>query len=97
MKDSESIDISGMPDVERLVEKVRQSQEPITLYRGEVAVAEIVPSGTHTRRLIRRRTKEGREAFLSAAGGWKDIVDADQLIADIYESRRISIKPPVDL
>lgn len=32
----------------------------------------------------------------SAGGGWADL-DTDQLIEDIYESRRISSRPPVEL
>jgi len=37
------------------------------------------------------------EALYAAAGGWKDLVDPDKLVADIYESRRASTRPPVDL
>jgi predicted DNA-binding antitoxin AbrB/MazE fold protein len=34
-----------------------------------------------------------REAFRRSAGGWKDTVDADTLIKNIYESRLISTRP----
>ena len=34
-----------------------------------------------------------REAFRRAAGGWKDTVDADTLIKNIYESRLLSTRP----
>ena len=34
-----------------------------------------------------------REAFRCAAGGWKDTVDADTLIKNIYESRLLSTRP----
>lgn len=37
------------------------------------------------------------EAFLSTAGGWKGLVDTDQLKADIAHSRRIASRPPVKL
>jgi predicted DNA-binding antitoxin AbrB/MazE fold protein len=33
------------------------------------------------------------EAFRRAAGGWKDTVDADTLIKNIYESRLLSTRP----
>lgn len=45
----------------------------------------------------RPKTEEDRDAFLTSAGSWKDIVDTDKLIEDIYESRRRSIRPRVDL
>lgn len=45
----------------------------------------------------RGKTKADYEAFLSSAGAWKDLVDSDKLIADIYESRRHSSRPPVEL
>jgi predicted DNA-binding antitoxin AbrB/MazE fold protein len=34
-----------------------------------------------------------REAFRRAAGGWKDTVDADTLIKNIYERRLLSTCP----
>jgi hypothetical protein len=42
-------------------------------------------------------TAEDYAAFRSAAGGWKDLIDVDRFIEDIYESRRISTRPPVEL
>jgi len=35
-------------------------------------------------------------AFRAAAGSWAD-VDTDKLLADIYESRRLPPRPPVEL
>jgi len=34
-----------------------------------------------------------REAFRRSAGGWKDTVDAETLIKNIYESRLLSTRP----
>ena len=42
-------------------------------------------------------TEEDVAAFLRSFGGWKDLVDTDKFIEDNNESRRRSIKPPVDL
>ncbi|MSP12913.1 MAG: hypothetical protein EXR62_08140 [Chloroflexi bacterium] len=44
-----------------------------------------------------RRTEADHAAFLASAGGWKDLVDTEKLKVDIYESRRISSRPPVEL
>lgn len=96
MKDTEPIDISGMPELSKLVDEARRSKERVLLRSGDDIVAEIVPVGTSTFRPTKVRTPEGRRAFLAAAGSWKD-VDVDRLLEDIYESRRLSTKPPVDL
>lgn len=45
----------------------------------------------------REKPKADYEAFLSSAGGWKNLVDTDKLIADIYQSRRHFSRPPVEL
>ena len=34
-----------------------------------------------------------RDAFRRSAGGWKDTVDAETLIKNIYESRLLSTRP----
>jgi len=44
----------------------------------------------------RRFSDADREAFLSAAGSWKD-VDVDRLKKDIRASRDIPSRPPVEL
>jgi hypothetical protein len=42
-------------------------------------------------------SKADHEAFLASLGGWEGPVDTDKLLTDIYESRRISTRPPVEL
>ena len=63
---------------------------------GEVAVFKPAPV-RKSRRRGRKITAADHAAFLSAAGGWQGLVDTDQLIEDIYESRRMSSRPPVEL
>lgn len=96
MKDSDPIDISGMPEVIRLVDKATSSDEPVALRRGDEVVAEIVPVIGPSGRLRKRRTAEGRAAFRAAAGSWKD-VDTEKFLERVYERRRLSTKPPVEL
>jgi len=62
---------------------------------GELVVLKPLRS-TKARLRSRRRTAADHEAFLSSFGSWSD-VDADTLIKDIYESRSISSRPPVEL
>ena len=88
------VDISKWPEVARLVEQVRESKVPHVLRRDDEDVAILVP--VKAPRGVRRVSKSDYEAFLSSAGGWKD-VDTDKLLEDIYEHRRLSVRPPVDL
>ena len=41
--------------------------------------------------------EEKRRRFLSAAGGWKDLLDCEQFLKDVYESRKIHTRPAVKL
>ena len=53
-----------------------------------------LPEGTEVTVTIREDAPVlDREAFRRSAGGWKDTVDADALIANIYDSRLISTRP----
>jgi hypothetical protein len=92
------IDITTMPDLARIVEEVEATKTPRELRREDKTVAVItpvIPANKATKK--RGKTKADYEAFKSAAGGWKDLVDTDQLKRDIYESRKISTRPPIEL
>ena len=53
-----------------------------------------LPEGTEVTVTIRDASAGAdREAFRRAAGGWKDTVDGDALIKNIYESRLLSTRP----
>lgn len=99
-KEMRSIDITGVPDLLRIAEEVQTTKQPRILQRDGEELAVVIPITPARRRKARRtkgKTKADYDAFLSTAGGWKGLVDTDQLIADIYESRNLSIKPPVEL
>ena len=93
----EAIDVRDLPDLEQLAEEVRRTGEPRMLRRADEELAMIVPVPKRRRPAGRVKTAADRKAFLSSAGGWRDLVDTDQLVADIYESRRLSSRPPVEL
>lgn len=91
------IDITDVPDALRIAEEVRRDGEPRILRRDGEDLAILTPlPRPKRRRRDRTLSQEDYEAFRSAAGGWKDI-DTDKLIENIYESRRISTRPPVEL
>lgn len=92
-----AIDISNMPELLRLVEEVRETEEPRVLRRDSEDVAILMPTKPSSKRKSKAaKTKADYEAFRAAAGGWKD-VDTEKLIEDIYADRRVSNRPPVDL
>jgi hypothetical protein len=94
-RELKSIDISDNPELLRIVEEVRSSNEPRVLRRNREDLV-IVSPAKRARRSRRTKTPADYAAFRAAAGSWKD-VDTDKLIADIYESRRLSSRPPVEL
>jgi hypothetical protein len=91
------IDSSNIPELVRIAEEVEATKTPRKLKRENKTVAVIMPVVKATAKQKREKTKADYEAFKSAAGGWKDLVDTEKLKRDIYESRRISTRPPIDL
>lgn len=96
----ESIDVDTIPELARLAEEVAKTGRPRALVRDGVKIAVLEPlrPAKPARRPRRKLTEEEKlAAFRAAAGGWKDIVDTDRLLADIYASRDQPPKPPVEL
>jgi hypothetical protein len=97
MRNLTPIDISNFPDLVRIAEEVKATRTPRILKRDSEPVAMLMPVGSAIKHPNKgKKTKADYEAFRSAAGGWKD-VDTDKLIKDIYASRKISTRPPVEL
>src|SRR5438093_12672380 len=91
------LDVESVPELARIVEEGRAGGQPRVLRRGKQDVAVLTPLRLRTARRDRRdKSEEDYQAFLSSAGSWKD-EDIDALIRNIYESRRRSFRPPVDL
>jgi hypothetical protein len=90
-------------------ERIIREHETVLVENGEGEIVVVKPASElrgslrrvappRARRVApRKKTKADREAFLSTAGAWKDLVDTDKLVEDIYESRRIPSRPPVKL
>ncbi len=97
----ETIDISHNPDLLRIAEAVRKNNTPTVLRRDDEDVAVVMPLADGTkpraRRAGKQKTQADIDAFRASAGGWKDLVDTDQLKRDIAESRARSSRPPVEL
>src|SRR5947199_9868224 len=92
------LDISNVPELLRIAEEVRITHQPRILRRESEDLAILMPvTPSSQRRLKRELTESDYQAFLSAEGSWSGLVDSDKLITDIYESRRHSSKPPVEL
>jgi len=83
--DPTHIDITTMPDLARVVEEVEATKKPRELRRENKIVAVIAPAKRSSAKQKRGKTNADYEAFKSAAGGWKDLVDTEKLKQDIYE------------
>lgn len=93
----EPIDVTDRtPELRKLAEDVREARHPFVLRIDGEDVAIVAPAHRIERRATREKSAADMAAFWSSFGGWKD-VDTDKLIEDIYASRRISTRPPVDL
>ncbi len=95
---SNTIDISDVPEILRLAEEVRRAGEPRILRKDGQDLAVLAPLPQSKRRgNSHKLSGADLAAFRSAAGGWEGLIDIDQFIDDIYESRRISTRPRVEL
>ena len=86
-------DVGNMPELLRIAEEVKSSGEPRVLRNDDEVLAMVVPVPTRRRSASRKLSAADRKAFLSSAGGWKD-VDTDRLLKDIYASRRLNDSRP---
>jgi hypothetical protein len=88
------IDVDQSADLTRLVDVVRTAEGVTVLRSHGEDVAVIRPLKRARRRRQSSRDAEAVEAFRAAAGGWKDLVDTDQLIEDIYADRALETREP---
>jgi hypothetical protein len=89
------IDITNIPDLLRLAEEVEATKKPRVLKRHNTPIALLAP--VKRQPMAKTKQQANYEAFLSAAGSWKQLIDAEQFKKDIYESRKLSTRLPVQL
>ncbi len=84
-------------DLEGFFDRVVHSHEEVLIEnaRGEVVLLKPAPSKKRPKRQ-RIITDADHQAFLSSAGGWKD-VDIDAFITHISNSRQVSTRPDIEL
>ncbi len=93
------INISADSTLMRLTEEVATTGMLRVLRRDGEDVAVLMPVRQRPplRRVRRPRTEADHHAFLASAGTWADLVDTEQLRADIAASRAASSRPPIEL
>jgi hypothetical protein len=98
------IDISGAPALQRLARVVRSTNTTHVLRDSgrdlvEVRPLSAQPSPPRVAAPRKRREKldADYEAFASAFGGWKGLVDAKKVKRAMAESRRILPRAPLEL
>ena len=92
------IDVEAVTDLTRLVDEIRDTQEAHVLRRRGVEVALILPAKSLARRRRKRiLTDADLDELRSLAGRWKDRLDVDTFLAEIYAARDVDDRPPVEL
>lgn len=87
-------EISSLEDLRTAVRRVEATEEPVVVsLDGEEVVLGPV-SSWRARRSAERRAADDA-AFLSAAGGWKGLIDPDEFKKRVREGRS-SNRPAVD-
>lgn len=92
------IDVGTSPDLRRLVQEIRAGGEPIVLWENGEEVAVVLPANRVVDTPARPALSDAEHrAFLATAGGWEGLIDVDEVLQDVHESRQLPPRPPVDL
>jgi hypothetical protein len=92
------VDIDESPDLIRLVDDLDASLTATVLRRNGEEIALVTPLTPSVRRRRRSTDPEKlREVLRATAGGWRDLVDTDKLIEDIYADRELPERQLPDL
>lgn len=91
-------DLSTLNDLLALVEEVNITRKPRILTRDSEILAMLIP----VEKVVKpKKSKQKKQtdslSLLALAGSLKGLIDAETLKKDIYESRRLSTRPSVEL
>jgi hypothetical protein len=82
-------------NVEDVFDRVLRDNSIVEIERQTGEIVVLQPVQVEANR-SKGRTAADHEAFLSSFGGWGD-VDVDTFLNNIYESRRMLPRPPVEV
>ncbi len=85
------VELEQGTDLHHIIEQVQADAIPRVLERDGAAVAVIVSPASFDSSSSEPKSERNRDKLLALAGAWSDL-DADRLIAHVYEGRRLS--PP---
>ena len=83
----EHVDITHLAELRRLAEEVRERRESRVLRVGDEDLALLVPLPRPPHPGEETVARAAFEAVMKAAGGWRGIVDTEQLKEEINASR----------
>ena len=96
-KETRHTEIGNIPELLRLAEEVQTTKQPRVLTHDGKELVEVRPVMPVARGSLKSsKTQADLEAFRSAAGGWKGLVDPEALKEHI-KTTRSSDRPPVTL
>jgi len=85
------VELEQGTDLHHIIDQVQADAIPRVLERDGAAVAVIVPPSSFDKSFPEPKSKRNQDKLLALAGTWSDL-DADRLVAHVYEGRRLS--PP---
>lgn len=96
VKERTAVDITTIPELARLAEEVRATGRPVRLRRNGEDIAVLSPAATRARRVGRSVTAADMAAAERAFGGWRGIVDAEEL-KRVLRDLQVDQSPPITL
>ncbi len=90
-----SIHISPESELSLVLRHAAAARKPVRIDTGDAQYElDVHPTGGPPDADHATRTVAG---IRKAAGGWRNLVDAEALTAELYERRRMASRPPVEL
>lgn len=97
MSESDSIDISDMPQILKAIEEAADNGRRLDLRDGTKIIGTVLPAEhTPQKPYHGRLSEEQVEAILSVAGAWKGF-DSETFLEEVYATREMDDRPPVKL
>lgn len=91
------IDLEKFPEIVAAARESRESGEPIDLRIEGKTVAVLSPEVEWKPGDPRKMTPEDLADFMSTAGAWSGLIDAEKFLEDNRRSRNIRTRPEVKL
>src|SRR5438105_4283540 len=95
-KELKRIQLDETTDLVRIVEQVYKDHGPRLIQRGDEPLAVIVNPDDYADAVALPKRRAHKDRLMALVGAWSDL-DADEMIAELYERRNPLPGPPLDV